>query len=150
MSPLRLTTPGRPPELVAARRGERTPKQEALEQPHYRARTLHTFLHHELQAAELMCWAILAFPAAPPSFRSGLAKIARDEVRHMRMYRDYLVTLGHAFGDFPVRDWFWERVPASKTPAHFVATLGMGFEGGNLDHTARFRDRFRASGDRRG
>src|SRR5690349_9611804 len=47
---LRITEPGRPPELRAARRGERTPKQEALESPHYRARTLHAFWHHELQA----------------------------------------------------------------------------------------------------
>src|SRR5690242_6385837 len=68
MLPLRLTAPGRPPELRVARRGERTPKQAALEEPHYRARTLHAFLHHELQAAELMCWAILAFPDAEQEF----------------------------------------------------------------------------------
>src|SRR4051794_29464887 len=53
-APLRIEAPGRPPELRQARRGERTPKQQALLEPHYRARTLHAFLHHELQAAELM------------------------------------------------------------------------------------------------
>jgi len=72
---LRVDKPGRPPELRPARRGQRTPKQEALEQPYFRARTLHAFLHHELQAAELMCWAILAFADAEPEFRRGLLGI---------------------------------------------------------------------------
>src|SRR5688572_15435142 len=45
--PVRLAEPGRPPELRLARRGERTPKLEALKEPHYRARMLHTFWHHE-------------------------------------------------------------------------------------------------------
>jgi hypothetical protein len=46
-----------------------------------------------------------------------------------------------------VRDWFWERVPSAPTAAHFVAVLGIGFEGGNLDHARRFAGRFRAAGD---
>jgi uncharacterized ferritin-like protein (DUF455 family) len=140
----------RPAGLSAARAKAKTPGPEALRAPERRARIAHTFLHHELQAAELMCWAILAFPRSPEKFRLGLAKIACDEVRHMGMYADYLASLGCAFGDFPVRDWFWERVPSAETPAHFVATMGMGFEGGNLDHTVRFAERFRAVGDRNG
>jgi hypothetical protein len=119
----------RPASLSAARAKAKTPGPEALRAPERRARIAHTFLHHELQAAELMCWAILAFPRSPEKFRLGLAKIACDEVRHMGMYADYLASLGFAFGDFPVRDWFWERVPSAETPAHFVATMGMGFEG---------------------
>jgi len=97
-----------------------------------------------------MCWAILAYPQTPSSFRRGLAKVARDEIRHMCMYRDYLASLGFAYGDFPVRDWFWDRVPAAETPAQFVATMGVGFEGGNLDHAVRFAERFRDAGDERG
>jgi uncharacterized ferritin-like protein (DUF455 family) len=97
-----------------------------------------------------MCWAILAFPDAPVAFRRGLAKIARDEVRHMQMYRAYLAGLGTQFGDHPVRDWFWERVPDAPSAAHFVATMGMGFEGGNLDHALRFVGRLHAVGDHAG
>src|SRR5262249_14410247 len=52
----RIAAPGRPPELRPARRGERTPRRKTLEDPQYRARALHAFFHHELQAAELMCW----------------------------------------------------------------------------------------------
>jgi len=145
--PMRAIRPSRPAALTIARAKTKTPGPDAFKAPSRRARVVHTFLHHELQAAELMCWAILAFPRAPAKFRLGLAKIARDEVRHMRMYAEHLAALGHAFGDFPVRDWFWERVPSAKTEAHFVATMGMGFEGGNLDHTRRFAERFRAAGD---
>lgn len=146
----RTIRPGRDPRLTISAHAAKSPGRDALRIPARRAQLVHTFLHHELQAAELMCWAILAFPETPEGFRAGLAGIARDEVRHMLMYRAHLVTLGHAYGDFPVRDWFWERIPSSPTPIHFVATLGMGFEGANLDHTARFAERFRAAGDERG
>lgn len=142
--------PARPAALVTSTRAPRTPGPEALRSPLRRAQLVHTFLHHELQAAELMCWALLAFPSAPEAFRLGLAAIARDEVRHMAMYDDYLRALGHPYGTFPVRDWFWERVPGAASPAHFVATLGLGFEGANLDHTRRFAARLRAAGDARG
>jgi uncharacterized ferritin-like protein (DUF455 family) len=142
--------PGRPAELIAAQSRRKTPGREALRTAARRAELVHTFLHHELQAAELFCWAILAYPEAPTPFRRGLAAIARDEVRHMTMYQGYLGRLGYTFGDWPVRDWFWERVPAAQTPVAFVATLGIGFEGGNLDHTKRFAGRLRDIGDKKG
>jgi uncharacterized ferritin-like protein (DUF455 family) len=95
-----------------------------------------------------MAWALLAFPETPRAFRRGLIGICRDELRHMEMYRAYLATLGFRYGDFPVRDWFWERVPRSPTAAHFVAVLGMGLEGGNLDHAERFAERLDGIGER--
>jgi uncharacterized ferritin-like protein (DUF455 family) len=146
----RLSRPGRPPELIVSRERFKTPGTVALQAPRRRAQLLHTFLHHELQAAELLGWAILAFPESPRAFRSGLAAIARDEIRHMEMYAAHIRALGHRYGDFPVRDWFWERVPTAPSPVHFVAALGMGFEGANLDHTARFAARLRAAGDEAG
>lgn len=148
---LRLVAPGRPPELDVVERGLRGNHSiHALRRPKRRAELVHTFMHHELQAAELMCWALLAFPETPRAFRRGLLAICRDEVRHMAMYRAYLQDLGFDFGDFPVRDWFWERVPSCPDPCAFVATLGIGFEGGNLDHTQRFARRLRAAGDEAG
>jgi uncharacterized ferritin-like protein (DUF455 family) len=144
---VRLSAPGRPPELRQARRGERTPKQEALEDPHYRARTLHAFLHHELQAAELMCWAILAFPEAEPEFRRGLLAICLDEIRHMGLYVEHIRALGSQVGDFGVRDWFWKRVPDCGSKLQFVAVLGMGLEAANLEYAPNFAARFRLAGD---
>jgi uncharacterized ferritin-like protein (DUF455 family) len=150
MSPRLLTAPGRPAELRPARRGERTPKQEALDDAHYRARTLHAFWHHELQAAELMCWAILAFPDAEQEFRRGLLGICLDEIRHMSLYERHIAALGSRIGEFGVRDWFWKRVPSCRSKLEFVAVLGMGLEAANLEHAPNFSARFRLAGDELG
>jgi uncharacterized ferritin-like protein (DUF455 family) len=149
--PRRILRPGRPSTLtITSRAPHKTPGPVAMQDPLRRGQLVHTFLHHELQAAELMAWALLAFPETPRAFRQGLVNIAQDEIRHMAMYERYLAALGVHFGQFPVRDWFWERVPTAATPAHFVAVMGMGLEGGNLDHTRRFAERFRAAGDEEG
>lgn len=145
--PRRLPFPGRPPELRPARRGERTPKAEALKEPHYRARLLHTFFHHELQAAELMCWAILAFADAEPEFRRGLLGICLDEIRHMNLYREQIEALGSRIGEFGIRDWFWKRVPSCSDKVAFVALMGMGLEAANLEHAPSFARLLRAAGD---
>lgn len=140
----RLEAPGRPPALVVSTKADKT---RGLHAPRGRARVLHTFLHHELQAAELMAWAILAFPDAPLEFREGLLRIALDEVRHMRLYAEQIRRLGYCVGDFPVRDWFWTRIPKCREPASFVAVMGLGLESANLEHTATFAARFRDVGD---
>lgn len=145
--PLVVMAPGRPPELVPRVKKQKTPN---VVLPERRAQVLHTFLHHELQAAELMAWAILAFPSTPPSFRRGLLGICRDEIRHLQLYQAHLQTLGYPFGSFTINDWFWRRVPLGETtPEHFVARMGIAFEGANLDHGARYAAAFEAAGDER-
>ncbi len=143
----RIPTPGRPAALTTTTRRQKTPGPDAIRDPKRRAELLHVFAHHELQAAELFAWTILAFPEAPEPFLRGLAAIVRDEARHLGMYAEHLARLGHPFGSFPVRDWFWERVPSVRTATELVALMGLGFEGANLDHTARFAALFRAVGD---
>lgn len=140
--------PGRSAEW-RQRTGRKKPvKDGSLTNPAKRAELIHTFLHHELQAAELMAWAILAFPQTPEAFRRGLLSICLDELRHLQLYAAHLTTLGFPFGSFPINDWFWKRVPMEPiSPAHFVARLGIGFEGGNLDHGLRFAEAFAAAGD---
>lgn len=146
--PVRIVCqPGRPSELRTVARAAKT---RGLSTPTGRARALHTFLHHELQAAELMAWAVLAFPEAPRPLRAGLVRIALDEVRHMGVYAAEIERLGHRVGDFPVRDWFWQRVPSCADAPSFLATMGLGFESANLDHTIVFAARFRDAGDEPG
>ncbi len=146
-SPLRIDAPGRPPELDVRGRAK---KIRGVQSAEGRARALATFLHHELQAAELMAWAILAFADAPRAFREGLARIAQDEARHMRMYRAHIERLGFDPLDFPVRDWFWERVPTSRDASSFVAVMGLGLESANLEHATSFAAKFREAGDEEG
>jgi len=146
-APLRIDAPGRPPELRVVRKAKKT---RGLQGEEGRARALHAFWHHELQAAELMAWAVLAFPDTPIEFREGLVRIARDEIRHMRIYAEQIERLGFRVGAFEVRDWFWERVPTARTPAAFVAVMGLGLESANLEHAASFAARFREAGDEEG
>jgi uncharacterized ferritin-like protein (DUF455 family) len=144
---LRLAAPGRGPGFVTSDSGHKSTGSSALRSPLARAKLLHTFLHHELQAAELMAWAVCAFPEAPVALKRGLVAILHDELRHMRLYAELLERRGHAPGSFPVRDWFWKRVPTVPDVRGFLATLGLGFEGANLDHASRFAERFREAGD---
>lgn len=136
--------PGRPLELnvvAKARSGY------GAQSPEARTRTLHTFLHHELQAAELMAWAILRFPDTEEAFRRGLLRICLDEIRHLNLYARVLESRGVTWGTYPVRDWFWQRVPTCRTPLQFVALMGLGVESANLEHAARFAGEFEKYGD---
>ena len=146
----RLSAPGRPAAWRVVARHARTPSAASLVQSRNRAKLALTFAHHEVQAAELMAWAILAFPDTPREFRLGLARLVVDEARHARAYVGHARALGMELGEHPVRDWFWQRVGSVETPAQFVALLGLGFEGANLDHSARYAGLFRAAGDEAG
>lgn len=143
-APRRLSAPGRPQELRVVARAE---KKKGLATAHGRAQALHNFFHHELQAAELMAWAVLAFADAPEELRRGLVRITLDEARHMRVYAKEIERLGHRIGDFAVRDWFWQRVPTCTHAASFMAVMGLGLESANLEHAISFAAQFRAAGD---
>lgn len=143
----RIAAPGRPIELTTTDRSPKTPSRGALARPAIRARLLHTLAHHELQAAELFCWAVLAFPDAPRELLRGFVRLALEELEHLALYRAHTERLGTSFGVLPVRDWFWERVPSSPTALDFVAFVGLGLEGANLEHSARFARWFHEHGD---
>ena len=68
----------------------------------------------------------------------------------MSMYQQHIEAMGFKLGDFLIRDWFWDRIPTCQSPLQFVALLGMGLEGANLDHTARFASWLRTVGDEKG
>ena len=148
--PLRWKEPSRPAPLKIMSRSSKTPGRGAMVHPGRRAELFHTLAHHELQAAELFAWAVLAFPQSPREFRAGLVRLAQEELGHLALYRRHLKTLGHAIGDWPVRDWFWSKIPGCDSPTRFVAFMGLGLEGANLEHTSRFATWFRAAGDETG
>lgn len=147
--PERIAGPGRPAGLEVVAKSPRSLRPVEMRDPHKRARMLHAMAHHELQAAELFAWAILAFADAPQDFRAGLLRLCQDEIRHARAYVACIEALGSRFGEFPVRDWFWQRVSQCDSALRFVAMVGLGLEGGNLDHAARCARDFEAVGDTR-
>lgn len=146
-TPVRVPAPGRPQAWSKTGRVRKLRKGGAFAQPERRAELVARMFGHELQAAELMAWALLAFPETPEAYKRGLMKIMDDEIRHMNMYAEYLHSLDFSPLDFPSRDWFWERIPSVKDALSFCATMGIGFEGGNLDHATKFVQQFRAVGD---
>ena len=145
-SPLRIELPGRPPELRFQRRIE-VPPSEGMPDPAQRSRILHALTNHELQAAELFAWALLAFPDAPKEFRQGLLRILADEQRHTRMYIARVEDAGARFGDYPVNGYFWSKIETITTPLRFLCAMSLTFENANLDHTLEYEEAARRAGD---
>ena len=89
-NPRRISRPGRSASLEIVKRSPRTPSSAALRRTEVRAALVHTFLHHEVQAAELFAWAVLAFPETPQRFREGLVRLACEELEHAGLYEEHL------------------------------------------------------------
>jgi uncharacterized ferritin-like protein (DUF455 family) len=134
----RAEGPGRPPGLRRVEEKVEVPSIEGMPDPAQRPRILHALANHELQAAELFAWALLAFPDAPPEFRRGLAGILQDEQRHTRMYIGRLEDAGARFGDFPVNFYFWNKAAHIQSPLDFICAMSLTFENANLDHTVEY------------
>ncbi len=144
----RAAGPGRPPHLRFAKDTKsETPSHEGMPDPAQRPRILHGLANHELQAAELFAWALLAFPDAPGDFRRGLLRILQDEQRHTRMYRARLRSLGADLGDYPVSGYFWNKAEAITSPLGFICAMSLTFENANLDHTVDYAEAARRAGD---
>lgn len=140
--------PGRPPELqIVAAKATRVPSLGGMGDPAQRGRILHALANHELQAAELFAWALLAFPGAPESFRRGLLSILADEQRHTRMYIARVEAHGLRFGDLPVSGYFWNKASSFFSPLRFICAMSLTFENANLDHTVDLATAARQAGD---
>jgi len=141
----RAAAPGRPANLRFQKVA--VPSIEGMADPAQRPRILHALANHELQAAELFAWALLAFPDAPHDFRRGLLRILDDEQRHTRMYIARVEEAGSRFGDFPVHGYFWGKVESITTPLRFLCAMSLTFENANLDHTEEYAESARRAGD---
>lgn len=140
--------PARAPSLtIRPAHAARVPPLAGLADPSQRVRIVHALANHELQAAELFAWALLAFPDAPDDFRRGLLSILVDEQRHARLYVEQLAPHGVAFGDLPVSGYFWNKLAALSSPARFVSAMCLTFEAANLDHADAAARAARARGD---
>ncbi|RME71117.1 MAG: DUF455 family protein [Planctomycetota bacterium] len=145
---LRLERPARTRDLRIVHVHEaRVPKIQGMLDPKQRVRIVHAFCHHELQAAELCAWALLAFPDAPDAFRRGLVRVLVDEQIHTRLYMQRLEAMGARLGDYPVSAYFWNKIGGVASPAHFVAALSLTFENANLDHAPTYAAWARRAGD---
>lgn len=130
----RVARPTRPADLAIRVGGDvRVPPASAWPDVVQRVRILHALANHELQAAELFAWALLAFPDADAATRRGWLRILADEQRHCALYVARLFAYGRYFGSFPVSGHFWRKTRDMTTPLRFVCAMGMTFENANLD-----------------
>jgi uncharacterized ferritin-like protein (DUF455 family) len=144
----RLNAPVRPAHLtiVPAVR-VRVPPVAGMGDVQQRARILHALANHELQAAELFAWAVLAFADTPVAFRRGLVTILSEEQLHLELYLGRLRALGYEFGDFPVTGHFWNRIGDCHSPLEFISMMGLTFENANLDFAGEYARAARRVGD---
>ncbi len=145
---VRIDAPARPTNLaIAEARAVKVPPIAGMQDISQRRRILHALANHELQAAELFAWVLLAFPDEPASFRRGLVNILVEEQEHCQLYLDRLEAFGGAFGDYPVTGHFWHRMVDVKTPIDFLCVMGLTFENANLDFAGDYARAAREVGD---
>lgn len=148
-SPLKWEEPNRPPGMQFNRRSkeEKLPPFQEHGCADKRAICLHRFGGHELLAVEIMAYALLAFPDAPPTFRRGLLHTLREEQSHVRLYMKQMEKLGIQFGDLPLYRHFWKHTPYMHTPLHYVSIMSLTFEMANLDFASMYGKSFAHFGD---
>ncbi len=149
--PDRIGRPARPADLQFAdrRTAPKLPSAQSLKEPAKRGLAHHVLANHELQALEVMAWALLAFPEAPAEFRLGVATVMCDEQRHTRMHIERAAKLGVRFGQFPVNGYIWQKSMSVTSALDYCACLPLVFEGRNLDHSLELAGQFSAAGDER-
>lgn len=112
-----------------------------------RAKALHYFANHELEAIELMALALLKFSDAPKIFRLALAGIITEEQKHLRLYMERMQDLGIEFGTYPLSGFFWSALSKADTLKKFTAAMNLTLEQANLDHCLFFQKVFEKVGD---
>jgi uncharacterized ferritin-like protein (DUF455 family) len=142
-------TPTRPSGMGFQKhtRQDRLPRVHELHHPDKRAACLHRFAGHELLAVEIMAYALLAFPDAPPHFRKGVAHTLQEEQDHVRRYQKRIEEMGLKFGDLPLYKTFWSYVPHLTTPLRYISTMSLTFEMANLDFAPFYGSIFAENGD---
>lgn len=147
--PLIFKEPCRPHHMKFNRRSkeEKLPSFQELHCQDKRAICLHRFAGHELLAVEIMAYVLLAFPAAPATFRKGVAHVLSEEQGHVNLYMERLSAFGVAFGDLPLYRHFWTHTPHITSPLHYISMMSLTFEMANLDFAPLYGKIFFNAGD---
>jgi uncharacterized ferritin-like protein (DUF455 family) len=143
-NPIIISEPARSYELRLQRRKkeEKLPPLHELNSEEKRAICLHRFAGHELLAVEIMAYALLAFPDAPPSFRKGVVHTLKEEQGHVQLYCNRLAELGATFGSCPLYRHFWTHVSFMRTPLHYISIMSLTLEMANLDFAPAYGKAF--------
>lgn len=69
---------------------------------------IHALAHIEFNAINLALDAAHRFPGMPPAYYEDWLRVADEEAAHFDLLNAHLVTLGHAYGDFPAHNGLWD------------------------------------------
>lgn len=125
-------TPGRDVQILPLRD---LPAKKGLSLKEGQARLIHDLASIELQAMELCVRTLAEFPSAPDEFKLGLAEIARDEGRHLKLCLDALDDLGMPWGSFPAHVMLWHSVSPEDSLLDRIVIVHRYLEGSGLDAT---------------
>lgn len=128
-------------------RKDKLPRFSQHHEQDKRAACLHRFAGHELLAVEIMAFALLAFPEAPPHFRRGVAHTLKEEQIHVRLYLKRMEEMGIKLGDLPLYRHFWNFTPYLTTPLQYLSVMSLTFEMANLDFAPLYGASFAKHGD---
>jgi uncharacterized ferritin-like protein (DUF455 family) len=100
--------PGRPerPRLVPP---QALPKR-SFHTPLGRAALMHAVAHIEMNAIQLALDAAWRFAGLPAAYYVDWLRIAGEEAQHFQLVSNWLVSRGHAYGDFDAHNGLWEMV----------------------------------------
>lgn len=144
------TQPGRPTHLRFSDVQVKFPRRQSLTDKKMRGRALHFFANHELLAIEMLAAAIVAFPCHNErdlNFKKTCLATLADEQKHFQLYLKRMNQLGVEFGDYPLNDFFWDKMVNTQSPAQFTSLLSLTFESANLDFSLYYCNLFEELGD---
>jgi uncharacterized ferritin-like protein (DUF455 family) len=142
--------PGRPEQLKFSDTQVKFPRRQSLNDKKMRGRALHFFANHELLAIEMLAAAIVAFPCLNEddhNFKKTCLATMADEQKHFILYRNRMNELGVQFGEYPLNDFFWDKMINIQSPAQFISLLSLTFEAANLDFSLYYANIFEELGD---
>lgn len=142
--------PGRAAHLKFSSETIKFPRKASLGDKQQKAKALHFFANHELLAIEMLAAALLIFPSQTDeeiSFKKTLVATLADEQKHFSLYCERMNDFGVNFGDFPINDFFWDKMQFVKTRSEFSSLLSLTFESANLDFSLYYSKLFRSLGD---
>lgn len=140
-----LHLPGRPsrPLLKTARD---VPSRSPFTTPGLAA-LMHAVCHIEFNAINLALDAVWRFAGMPDNYYADWLSVACEESTHFVLVRDFLNTLGFAYGDFDAHDGLWSM--CEKTRDDVVARMAVvprTLEARGLDATPLIQEKLQRVG----
>ena len=137
--------PGHPERPVLLRHTEMARRSPATHEG--RAVLLHAIAHIEFNAINLALDAIWRFDGMPQAYYLDWLRVAAEEAKHFGLLQAHLLSMGHAYGDWPAHQGLWTM--CEKTQHDIVARMALvprTLEARGLDATPLIQAKLRQAG----